>query len=100
MASDYQQGVNRIVGTSTLLAIDSYNRNRVRLQPATAQDAARPRANSVEETVRRNQKVVEQAKVKLGMQMDDKMFQTMLLDSQVDCARRSPIRATDVYDRS
>ena len=43
MASDYKQGVHRIVGTSTLSAIDSYNRNRVRLQPMTFQDAARPR---------------------------------------------------------
>ena len=83
LASDYKQGDNRMVGTSTLSALDSYNRNRVRLQPAAPQDTMRARANSVEETVRRNQKAVEQAKVKLGMQMDDKTFQTMLLESQV-----------------
>ncbi|KAJ3553483.1 hypothetical protein NM688_g3590 [Phlebia brevispora] len=83
LASDYKQGGNRIVGMSTLSAIDSYNRNRIRLQPATPQDAARARQGVCEESVRRNQKAVEQAKVKLGMQMDDKSFQTMLLDSQV-----------------
>lgn len=41
------------------------------------------RANSVEDAIRRGQKQVEQAKIKLGLQMDDKTFQTLLLDSQV-----------------
>lgn len=33
--------------------------------------------------MRRGQKQVEQAKIKLAMQMDDKTFQTCLLDTQV-----------------
>ncbi|THG99686.1 hypothetical protein EW026_g2711 [Hermanssonia centrifuga] len=83
LAADYNQGENRIVGTSTLSAIDSYNRNRTRLQTNTVKDAPRPRANSVEDAMRRGQIKVEQAKLKLGMQMDDRTFQLMLLDSQV-----------------
>ena len=41
------------------------------------------RANSVEDAVRRGQRQVEQARIKMGMQMDDRSFQTLLLDSQV-----------------
>lgn len=33
MATDYHHGENRIVGTSALSAIDSFNRNRARLEP-------------------------------------------------------------------
>ena len=34
MATDYSDvGGNRIVGTSTISAIDSFNRNRARLEP-------------------------------------------------------------------
>ncbi|EKM51823.1 uncharacterized protein PHACADRAFT_199326 [Phanerochaete carnosa HHB-10118-sp] len=83
LASDYDQGNSRAIGTSTLSAIDSYNRHRMRLQPAVVKDSSRPRANSVEDAIRRGQKQVEQAKIKQGLQMDDKTFQTLLLDSQV-----------------
>ncbi len=34
MATDYKHGENRIVGTSALSAIDSFNRNRARLEPS------------------------------------------------------------------
>ena len=37
----------------------------------------------MEEAVRRGQRHVEQARIKLGMQMDDKAFQASLLESQV-----------------
>ena len=42
------------------------------------------RANSVEESVRRGQRQAEQSKLKLGMQIDDKSFQNLLLESQVN----------------
>jgi rapamycin-insensitive companion of mTOR len=35
MATDYNDGEHRIVGTSALSALDSFNRNRARLQPYT-----------------------------------------------------------------
>ncbi|KAG5651655.1 hypothetical protein H0H81_007935 [Sphagnurus paluster] len=63
-------------------AIDSFNRNRTRLQPSTVKPN-RPRANSVEDAMRRGQRQVEQVKLKMSMQMDDKTFQSSLLESQV-----------------
>jgi rapamycin-insensitive companion of mTOR len=41
------------------------------------------RANSVDDAVRRGQRQAEQARIKQGMQMDDRSFQTLLLDSQI-----------------
>ncbi|KAI0632054.1 hypothetical protein C8Q77DRAFT_1158732 [Trametes polyzona] len=82
MASDYNDNEHRIVGSSALSAIDSFNRYRSRLQP-TAKGDTRPRANSIEEAVRRGQRQVEQARIKLNMQMDDKTFQTLLAETQV-----------------
>lgn len=41
------------------------------------------RANSVEDAVRRGQRQVEKVKLKMSMQMDDKAFQSALLDTQV-----------------
>ena len=99
MATNYNDGEHRIVGTSALSAIDSFNRNQARLQPCTIKnnrqrhvfpactdiqsDAAESRANSVEDAVRRGQRQVEQVKLKLSMQMDDKTFQSSLLETQV-----------------
>ncbi|KAH9950606.1 Rapamycin-insensitive companion of mTOR, N-term-domain-containing protein [Amylocystis lapponica] len=81
LASDYNFGEHRIVGTSALTAIDSFNRHQSRVQPGVVN--SRPRANSVEDAVRRGQRQVEQAKIKMAMQMDDKTFQANLLESQV-----------------
>ncbi|KAL0580619.1 hypothetical protein V5O48_001349 [Marasmius crinis-equi] len=82
MASDFQDGENRIVGTSVLSAIDSLNRNRTRLEPNLVKKY-RLRSNSVDDAVRRGQRQVEQVKLKMGMQMDDKTFQNSLLETQV-----------------
>jgi rapamycin-insensitive companion of mTOR len=82
LASDYNRGEHRIVGTSAMSAIDSFNRNRSRLQPNVK--GTRPRANSAEDAVRRGQRQVEQSKIKIGMQMDDKTFQSNLLETQVN----------------
>ncbi|KAJ7761527.1 Rapamycin-insensitive companion of mTOR, N-term-domain-containing protein [Mycena maculata] len=82
MASDYGDGEHRIVGTTALSAIDSFNRNQTRLEP-NAVKGLRPRANSAEDAIRRGQRQVEQVKLKMSMQMDDKTFQSSLLDTQV-----------------
>ncbi|KAF7365155.1 hypothetical protein MVEN_00387000 [Mycena venus] len=82
MASDYSHGENRIVGTSAMSAIDSFNRNQTRLEP-NAVKGARPRANSAEDAIRRGQRQIEQVKLKMSMQMDDKTFQASLLETQV-----------------
>ncbi|KAF4617458.1 hypothetical protein D9613_006099 [Agrocybe pediades] len=83
MATDYSDGENRIVGTTALSAIDSFNRNRARLEPHSPTKGFRQRANSVEDAVRRGQRQVEQVKLKMSMQMDDKTFQSSLLETQV-----------------
>ncbi|CAA7271328.1 unnamed protein product [Cyclocybe aegerita] len=83
MATDYKDGENRIVGTSALSAIDSFNRNRARLEPSGPVKGFRQRANSVEDAVRRGQRQVEQVKLKMSMQMDDRTFQASLLETQV-----------------
>ncbi|KAL4073251.1 Rapamycin-insensitive companion of mTOR, N-term-domain-containing protein [Scleroderma yunnanense] len=81
LAADYTRGEHRIVGTSAITAIDSFNRNRARLYPSSR--GPRPRANSVDDAVRRGQRQVEQSKIKHGMQMDDKMFQAYVLETQI-----------------
>lgn len=43
MATDYDDGEHRIVGTSALSAIESFNRNRTRLDNNTALKYTRPR---------------------------------------------------------
>ncbi|KAF8967140.1 Rapamycin-insensitive companion of mTOR, N-term-domain-containing protein [Flammula alnicola] len=82
MATDYMDGENRIVGTSALSAIDSFNRNRARLESSGPVKGFRLRANSVEDAVRRGQRQVEQVKLKMSMQMDDRTFQSSLLETQ------------------
>ncbi|KAH8114744.1 Rapamycin-insensitive companion of mTOR, N-term-domain-containing protein [Phellopilus nigrolimitatus] len=83
LAADYTEGEHRIVGTTALAAIDSFNRHRTRLQPAAPVRDSRQRANSVEDHVRRGQRQVEQVKIKLAMQMDDKTFQALIIETQV-----------------
>ncbi|CDO75419.1 hypothetical protein BN946_scf184916.g3 [Trametes cinnabarina] len=82
LASDYDDNEHRIVGSSALSAINSFNRHWSRMEPAVKGDT-RPRANSVEDALRRGQRQVEQAKLKMSMQMDDKTFQAHLIDTQV-----------------
>ena len=43
LAADYNDGEHRIVGTSALSAIDSFNRNRSKLESATNVKDSRPR---------------------------------------------------------
>ncbi|TRM64014.1 Rapamycin-insensitive companion of mTOR, middle domain-containing protein [Schizophyllum amplum] len=83
MAADRSNVDHRIIGTTTLAAIDSFNRNRTKLEPNFSVKQVRPRANSVEDALRRGQRQVEQVKLKMGMNMDDKQFQSTFIDAQV-----------------
>ncbi|KAL1745112.1 Rapamycin-insensitive companion of mTOR, N-term-domain-containing protein [Schizophyllum fasciatum] len=83
MAADRANVDFRIIGTTTLAAIDSFNRNRTKLEPNASVKQVRPRANSVEDAVRRGQRQVEQVKLKMGMNMDDKQFQATFVEAQV-----------------
>jgi hypothetical protein len=53
------------------------------------------RANSVEDAIRRGQRQVEQVRIKMGLQMDDKTFQAALLETQVF----RPFYRGDLLDR-
>lgn len=90
----------RIVGTSTLSSIDSFNRNRSRLQPQSLSSPSKPThshshphlaahshrhralSNSTtnEDPMRRQ---MDQVKLKIGLSIDDKSFQSLLLETQV-----------------
>ncbi|KIO29376.1 hypothetical protein M407DRAFT_70503 [Tulasnella calospora MUT 4182] len=86
LASDSHNIDNsRKVASAALASIDSFNRNHARLQRPKADGNRQryPRANSIEDTMRRNQRQVEQAKIKLSMQIDDKSFQDTLMKTQV-----------------
>jgi rapamycin-insensitive companion of mTOR len=104
LASNYESGEQRIVGSLAFSAIDSFNRNRARLQPAAKSSRPRlgpwsqfcdagvyvinmTRSSSVEDAVRRGQRHVEQVKIKMGLQMDDKTFQSSLIETQVNISR-------------
>ncbi|KAF9533164.1 Rapamycin-insensitive companion of mTOR, N-term-domain-containing protein [Crepidotus variabilis] len=83
MATNYENGESRIIGSSALSAIDSFNRNRTRLEPSGSGKNARARADSVDDAVRRGQRQVEQVKLKMSMQMDDRVFHASMLETQV-----------------
>ena len=59
----------------------------------------RRRANSVEDSVRRGQRQVEQTKIKLGMQIDDKHFQNLLIETQVHIHGRHECDLAEFVDR-
>ncbi|KAG9090609.1 hypothetical protein FRC06_000953, partial [Ceratobasidium sp. 370] len=82
LAANYGQGEGKQFASSTLSSIESLNRNRARLNKVP-ESTSRKRANSVEDTMRRGQRQVERSKIKRGMEIDDKSFQTMLMDTQV-----------------
>lgn len=101
LATDYTDGHNRIVGTTALSSVDSFNRNRARLQPIPLNNSRQRsvssftlftllivrRANSVDEPVRRGQRPQVDNRIKMGMQIDDRGFQALLLETQVLTAR-------------
>ncbi|KAH6911417.1 Rapamycin-insensitive companion of mTOR, middle domain-containing protein [Coprinopsis sp. MPI-PUGE-AT-0042] len=85
MATDYENKEHRIVGTSAVSAIDSFNRNKSRLegfksQSSTllAREPTRSKMLFEEVSVK-----VEQVKLKMSMQMDDKAFQAAIIETQV-----------------
>ncbi|KAG8706670.1 hypothetical protein FRC08_000920, partial [Ceratobasidium sp. 394] len=82
LAANYGQGEGKQFASSTLSSIESLNRNRARLNKVP-ESTSRKRANSVEDTMRRGQRQVERSKIKRGMEIDDKSFQAMLMDTQV-----------------
>ncbi|TIB81103.1 hypothetical protein E3Q22_01432 [Wallemia mellicola] len=81
LAAEYS-GDLRLSACSALATIDHFNRVRNRPTPTPAKDS-RKRSNSLDDPMRRGQRQVEQVKMRIGMQIDDKNFHAMLLESQV-----------------
>ncbi|ELU39022.1 ste16 [Rhizoctonia solani AG-1 IA] len=81
LAADHEHGEGKQFASCTLSSIESLNRNRARLNKVP-EIASRKRANSVEDTMRRGQRQVERSKIKRGMEIDDRGFQAMLIDTQ------------------
>ncbi|CAE6437545.1 unnamed protein product [Rhizoctonia solani] len=82
LAANYEHGEGKQFASCTLSSIESLNRNRARLNKVP-EITSRKRANSVEDTMRRGQRQVERSKIKRGMEIDDRGFQAMLIDTQV-----------------
>ncbi|CAE6461428.1 unnamed protein product [Rhizoctonia solani] len=82
LAANSEHGEGKQFASSTLSSIESLNRNRARLNKIP-EITSRKRANSVEDTMRRGQRQVERSKIKRGMEIDDRGFQAMLIDTQV-----------------
>lgn len=84
LASKFQSGENRQAATSALSSIDGLNRRLTRLDPQpTARSTRKERSPSTKETMRRGQRQVEKAKIRLGMQIDDNTFRNLLIETQV-----------------
>ncbi|KAK4687008.1 rapamycin-insensitive companion of mTOR, partial [Tremellales sp. Uapishka_1] len=64
---------------SALSSIDSLNRNQSAARTATVKD----RSNSIQDSLQRGQRQVQQVKLRLGLQIEDRQFQQLLNDSGV-----------------
>lgn len=93
LAADFRldRSDERQAAASALASIDSANRHRAHHEAMTSaaalsgavQSTARDRSNSVEESMRRGQRQVEKAKLRMGMQIDDVQFRNMMVETQV-----------------
>ncbi|CED82219.1 ste16 protein [Phaffia rhodozyma] len=84
-AAKFAKPEERGKASSALSAIDSLNRNRSRLRDTTAVGTkeGRKRSNPIQDPLLRGQRQVENVKMRMGLQMDDRQFQVLLNDTQV-----------------
>ncbi|KAK8850712.1 hypothetical protein IAR55_004632 [Kwoniella newhampshirensis] len=79
-ATDFKNPGERMSALSALSSIDSLNRN----QTKAVRRAARDKTNSIlaqQDPLVRGQRQVQQVKLRLGLQVEDKQFQQMIVDS-------------------
>ncbi|WWD20882.1 hypothetical protein CI109_105359 [Kwoniella shandongensis] len=79
-ATDFKNPGERMSALSALSSIDSLNRN----QTKAVKRAARDKTNSAmtqQDPLIRGQRQVQQVKLRLGLQIEDKQFQQMIVDS-------------------
>jgi rapamycin-insensitive companion of mTOR len=72
----------RVPALDALSTITRATRHQTRVLVATS-GPIRKRSNSQTDPVERGQRQVDQVRRRLGMQMDDRQFQSALVDSQV-----------------
>ncbi|KAK1923142.1 Rapamycin-insensitive companion of mTOR, middle domain-containing protein [Papiliotrema laurentii] len=77
-ATEFTSPNERHVALTALSSIDSLNRNQNK-----ALRQARERNGKMQDSLQRGQRQVQQVKIRLGMQIDDKQFQQMVVDSGV-----------------
>jgi rapamycin-insensitive companion of mTOR len=77
LATKFDDEIVRHSATAALSHIDNLNRTRNRLQINSVDNDSSSNPRS------RNARQVENVKIKMGMQIDDKHFMNMLMESQV-----------------
>ncbi|WVO18166.1 hypothetical protein L204_105869 [Cryptococcus depauperatus] len=79
-ATDFTNPGDRIAALSALSSIDSLNRNQTKAFKRAATDRANASA-AQQDSLFRGQRQVQQVKLRLGLQIEDKQFQQMIVDS-------------------
>ncbi|EIW69328.1 hypothetical protein TREMEDRAFT_30887 [Tremella mesenterica DSM 1558] len=79
VAANFSNPTERHMALSALSSIDSLNRN----QSKTSKAQSRDRVGNIQDSLQRGQRQVQQVKLRLGLQIDDKQFQQMINDSGV-----------------
>jgi rapamycin-insensitive companion of mTOR len=83
LASGFDDSVARLAATSALHSVDSINRKLTRSEPTNPAPDSRSRSGSLEDPLRRGQRQIENAKIRIGMQIDDTSFRNQLIESGV-----------------
>lgn len=81
-ATDFAKPGDRIAALSALSSIDSLNRNQTKAVRRAAADKAFA-STAQQDSLMRGQRQVQQVKLRLGLQIEDKQFQQMIADSGV-----------------
>jgi rapamycin-insensitive companion of mTOR len=84
LASGFDDSGARLAATSALHSVDSINRNLARTEPTSpSAPDSRARSGSLDDPLRRGQRQIENAKIRMGMQIDDTSFRNQLIESGV-----------------
>jgi rapamycin-insensitive companion of mTOR len=81
LASGFNNGESRLAATSALHSVDSINRSLARPEPAAPN--SRNRSGSLDDPLRRGQRQIENAKIRMGMQIDDTSFRNQLIETGI-----------------
>lgn len=91
--TEFSKPDERNAALSALSSIDSLFRNNRKRVHGEVVRQSRLAPSSVQESLKRSQRQVQQVKLRLGLQMDDKAFQLMINESGVSAAASSSASA-------